>query len=83
MAGPHLQNGSLLPTEIILPLLKQKIEGEIAKGRRHFLVDGFPRTVAQGAVFEREVSTTLTARDGCRVAGIRATQMRLADEAHR
>ncbi|MCJ1248014.1 hypothetical protein MMC30_005229 [Trapelia coarctata] len=58
-AALHLESGALLPTEIILPLLKGKIEGEMGKGWRYFLVDGFPRNIAQAGVFEREIAKPL------------------------
>ena len=51
----HLKQGKLLPTEMILPILQQKMDKEKAKGHHHFLIDGFPRKVSQGIEFEKQV----------------------------
>ncbi|WEW61669.1 hypothetical protein PRK78_007161 [Emydomyces testavorans] len=57
----HLKQQKLLPSEIIMPLLKQKIEKEERNAgggggsRRAVLVDGFPRDIAQAIGFEEQV----------------------------
>jgi adenylate kinase family enzyme len=53
----HLQRGELVPTEVILPMLRKKIEDERKKGYERFLIDGFPREVKQGVEFETMVTT--------------------------
>ena len=54
----YLQQGRLLPTRVILPILHKKIEEEKEKGYRHFLIDGFPRQIAQGVDFEKQVRSS-------------------------
>lgn len=51
----HLQQGRLLPTEIILPILQKKLEDEKKDGAHRFLIDGFPRQLAQRVEFEKQV----------------------------
>ncbi|PGH05105.1 hypothetical protein AJ80_08404 [Polytolypa hystricis UAMH7299] len=53
----YLQRGELLPNEIILTLLRQKVQDEIAKGHFHFLIDGFPRDLSQALDFEKTVGS--------------------------
>jgi adenylate kinase family enzyme len=53
----YLQQGDLLPTELILQILRGKIEIENKKGHHRFLIDGFPRQVEQGLEFEKEVKS--------------------------
>ncbi len=44
-AGQIINNGQLLPDELVVGLLREEIAGRI--GREGFLFDGFPRTVEQ------------------------------------
>ncbi|KAJ3089513.1 cytidine monophosphate (UMP-CMP) kinase 1, cytosolic [Quaeritorhiza haematococci] len=61
----HMKNGTLVPSTVILPLLRNKIlpsnDNEelpttASTSRKVFLVDGFPRAVDQAELFEKEVS---------------------------
>jgi len=54
----NLRQGSLLPTRVILPILHKKVEEEKEKGYHHFLIDGFPRQLAQGVEFEKQVRSS-------------------------
>lgn len=38
-----ISQGKIVPSSITVRLLKEAIEKELAKGRRKFLIDGFPR----------------------------------------
>src|SRR5579864_9296795 len=48
LAQDFMRRGELLPDELILKM----IEGEIEKSPRGFIMDGFPRTVAQAEAFD-------------------------------
>jgi adenylate kinase len=48
LAEGFMRRGELLPDELILKM----IEGEIEKSPRGFIMDGFPRTVAQAEAFD-------------------------------
>ena len=48
LAEGSMRRGELLPDELILKM----IEGEIEKSPRGFIMDGFPRTVAQAEAFD-------------------------------
>lgn len=54
----YLRQGELLPTQVILPILCKKVQEEKEKGYHHFLVDGFPRQLAQGVEFEKQVRSS-------------------------
>jgi hypothetical protein len=55
----YLQRGNLLPTELIIQILREKIEREKEKGHHRFLIDGFPRQIDQGIEFEGKVRNLL------------------------
>ena len=42
--------------EVVLDLIKEAMLKEVAKGSKGFLIDGYPREVAQGDQFEAEVN---------------------------
>ena len=42
---------------VVLDLIKEAMIQEVAKGSKGFLIDGYPREVAQGDQFEAEVSS--------------------------
>lgn len=54
----YLREGNLLPTPVILPILSKKVEEEKEKGHHHFLIDGFPRQLAQGIEFQEQVRSS-------------------------
>lgn len=50
----HMANGSLVPDEIVLKLLKKAMVKHQDTNR--FLLDGFPRSVEQAQCFERDIA---------------------------
>ncbi|RCN50638.1 adenylate kinase [Ancylostoma caninum] len=50
-----MEAGELVPQEIVLDLLKEAMLKEVAKGSKGFLIDGYPREVKQGELFEKEI----------------------------
>lgn len=49
--------GELVPLEIVLDLVKEKMVKELAEdGAKGFLIDGYPRDVVQGQKFEAEIA---------------------------
>uniref|UniRef100_A0A336LVF4 CSON001066 protein n=1 Tax=Culicoides sonorensis TaxID=179676 RepID=A0A336LVF4_CULSO len=52
-----MSQGSLVPDEEIIEMLKSVINEKSAEsGEKRFLIDGFPRTVAQGPLFEEKIT---------------------------
>lgn len=51
----HLQQGKLLPTEMIIPILHRKLTEEVKNSNHLFLIDGFPRKIDQAFEFESQV----------------------------
>ena len=60
LAEGSMRRGELLPDELILKM----IEGEIEKSPRGFIMDGFPRTVAQAEAFDALLDRKGVALDG-------------------
>lgn len=60
LAEGFMRRGELLPDELILKM----IEGEIEKSPRGFIMDGFPRTVAQAEAFDALLDRKGVALDG-------------------
>jgi len=52
MVAEMIKNGQIVPSEVTVNLLLSAIA---ASGRRHFLVDGFPRNQENRDAWEREV----------------------------
>ncbi|CAJ0591611.1 unnamed protein product [Cylicocyclus nassatus] len=50
-----MEEGKLVPLEVVLDLIKEAMLKEVAKGSKGFLIDGYPREIAQGEQFEREI----------------------------
>jgi adenylate kinase family enzyme len=50
--GEQMQNGAIVPQEITIRLLKKEI---LRQDKDLYLIDGFPREVEQGEIFERTV----------------------------
>lgn len=50
-----MENGELVPLEIVLDLVKEAMLQAVAKGSKGFLIDGYPREVKQGEQFENEI----------------------------
>jgi len=60
LAQGFMSRGELLPDELILKM----IEAEIEKSPRGFIMDGFPRTVAQAEAFDALLDRTRVNLDG-------------------
>ncbi|VDN19178.1 unnamed protein product [Gongylonema pulchrum] len=50
-----MQNGDLVPLDVVLGLLKEAISRATINGSNGFLIDGYPREIKQGDCFEAEV----------------------------
>lgn len=50
-----IKEGLIVPQEVTVALIKQAIEENFAKGKKNFLVDGFPRKMDQAITFEEEI----------------------------
>jgi len=53
MIAGLLKDGKIVPNHITIELLKQAID--LHQGVKVFLIDGFPRTIEQGDIFEKDV----------------------------
>jgi adenylate kinase len=49
--GKYMNEGKLVPDDIVIQLIKERLESEDSK--RGFLLDGFPRTIAQAKAIEK------------------------------
>jgi len=56
----HMREGTIVPTEITMGILKTAISRQMKCGYKQFLVDGFPRHVKQAMLFEKEVMDLLS-----------------------
>jgi adenylate kinase len=55
-AKAYMDRGALVPDALVLACLRERLQAVAAAGdRRGFLLDGFPRTVAQAEALEREL----------------------------
>ncbi|CAJ0954253.1 unnamed protein product, partial [Mesorhabditis belari] len=50
-----MEAGQLVPLEVVLDLVKEAMLKKVAQGTKGFLIDGYPREVAQGIQFEGEI----------------------------
>jgi len=50
-----MKRGLLVPNNVVLDMIKEKMLAEVKKGSKGFLVDGYPRAVEQGVEFETEI----------------------------
>ncbi|KAJ8146805.1 hypothetical protein OY671_000162 [Metschnikowia pulcherrima] len=50
-----IKEGTIVPQEVTIALLKNAISSHVAKGDKRFLVDGFPRKMDQALTFENEI----------------------------
>ncbi|CAJ0566075.1 unnamed protein product, partial [Mesorhabditis spiculigera] len=50
-----MEAGKLVPLEVVLDLVKEAMLKKVAAGSKGFLIDGYPREVAQGDQFEGEI----------------------------
>ena len=54
----HMREGTIVPSDITIRLLKAHVVMKVEEGSKHFLVDGFPRTMEQTQLFENNVGQT-------------------------
>jgi UMP-CMP kinase len=52
---PYIRSGSLVPPDMLLRVLRRSIAQNIHETPPFLLIDGFPRLLQQGIVFETEV----------------------------
>jgi UMP-CMP kinase len=52
----YIQEGEIVPLEITLGLLQNKMKECVAEGKPCFLIDGFPRKMDQAIAFQENVS---------------------------
>lgn len=50
-----IKEGTIVPQEVTIALLKSAISTQVEKGDKRFLVDGFPRKMDQALTFENEI----------------------------
>merc|ERR1712105_23331 len=50
-----IKEGTIVPQEVTVALLKDAISSHVKKGDKRFLVDGFPRKMDQALTFEKEI----------------------------
>uniref|UniRef100_A0A0M3ID21 Adenylate kinase isoenzyme 1 n=1 Tax=Ascaris lumbricoides TaxID=6252 RepID=A0A0M3ID21_ASCLU len=50
-----MEQGQLVPLEVVLDLVKEAMLEAVKKGTKGFLIDGYPREVKQGEQFESEI----------------------------
>ncbi|KAK6010602.1 adenylate kinase isoenzyme 5 family protein [Ostertagia ostertagi] len=50
-----MEAGELVPLEVVLDLIKEAMLKDVAKSCKGFLIDGYPREVKQGELFEEEI----------------------------
>jgi adenylate kinase len=50
-AGAIMERGQLVPDELVIGLIAERIDAE--KGGKGFILDGFPRTIAQAEALDR------------------------------
>ncbi|MFQ6012768.1 MAG: adenylate kinase [Thermoplasmata archaeon] len=53
-ARGFMERGELVPDDLIIAMIRERLEEEDARGG--FVIDGFPRTVAQAEAFETHVA---------------------------
>ena len=52
----HMRDGTLVPDDMSIEILKDKLVDGLGNGWGVFLIDGFPRNLAQARLFEGTVS---------------------------
>ena len=55
----HMQEGSLVPTEMVEKVLANFLITKVSQGKTLFVIDGFPRSMEQAKAFENHVSKLL------------------------
>ncbi|GEQ70597.1 hypothetical protein JCM33374_g4275 [Metschnikowia sp. JCM 33374] len=55
LIAQYIKEGTIVPQEVTIALLKTAISSHVQKGDKRFLVDGFPRKMDQALTFENEI----------------------------
>lgn len=58
-----INDGKLVPDEMIIAMLHDRVQKDLAKGTKGFIFDGFPRTVAQAVALDsmlKELNTEVS-----------------------
>lgn len=50
-----IKEGTIVPQEVTIRLLKNAVSDNVAKGNKRFLIDGFPRKMDQALTFEEQI----------------------------
>lgn len=53
-----MREGTVVPLEVVIGILKMAITRHVAEGRKNFIVDNFPRNMQQARAFEEQVVMT-------------------------
>ena len=48
----QMRRGELVPSDVILSSLQNRIDADMREGKRQFIIDGFPRSLEQALLFE-------------------------------
>ncbi|KAG4302786.1 hypothetical protein PCK1_000946 [Pneumocystis canis] len=55
MIQQSMQEGQIVPMHVTIALLKHEMLQSVAKGKKRFLIDGFPRKIDQCLAFEKNI----------------------------
>lgn len=55
MIQQSMQNGQIVPMHVTISLLKNEMIQSVTRGKKRFLIDGFPRKIDQMLAFEKNV----------------------------
>jgi UMP-CMP kinase len=53
--GDSMTHSVIIPAQLTIALLKNRMDNATADGKNMFLIDGFPRSMDQALAFEEEV----------------------------
>ena len=59
---PYIQNGTLVPSDLLIKVLNRSIAQKEREARQFLLIDGFPRRLQQGIDVEAEVRLAILYR---------------------
>jgi adenylate kinase len=62
LAKEYMEKGELVPDEVVIGLVRERLESQEMR-QRGFLLDGFPRTVAQAEALDRMLAELGTPLD--------------------
>jgi len=58
LIAKYIQDGEIVPLDITIGLLQNKMQEYVAQGKPCFLIDGFPRKMDQAKAFQESVHIT-------------------------